>query len=55
MGKNGGGLMMCGGYYSFAGIYAGAKYYRSPIEGILPVNIYTFDDRIEAPKERSRK
>jgi uncharacterized membrane protein len=48
--KNGGGLMMCGGYYSFAGIYGAAKYYRSPLESILPVNIYTFDDRVEMPE-----
>lgn len=48
--KQGGGLMMCGGYYSFAGIYAGAKYYRSPLENILPVNIHTFDDRVETPE-----
>jgi uncharacterized membrane protein len=46
----GGGLMMCGGYYSFAGIYGAAKYYRSPLEPILPVNIYPFDDRIETPE-----
>jgi uncharacterized membrane protein len=48
--KKGGGLAMCGGYYSFAGIYGAAKYYRSPIEEILPVNIYTFDDRVETPE-----
>ena len=48
--RQGGGLMMCGGYYSFAGIYAGAKYYRSPLEAILPVNIHTFDDRVETPE-----
>jgi uncharacterized membrane protein len=48
--KSGGGLMMCGGYYSYAGIYGAAKYYRSPIEDILPVNIYTFDDRVETPE-----
>lgn len=48
--RSGGGLMMCGGYYSFAGIYAGAKYYRSPLEEVLPVNIYTFDDRVETPE-----
>jgi len=48
--RKGGGLMMCGGYYSFAGIYAGAKYYRSPLESILPVNIHTFDDRVESPE-----
>ena len=47
--QRGGGLAMCGGYYSFAGIYAGAKYYRTPIEEVLPVNIYTFDDRVERP------
>lgn len=48
--EQGGGLMMCGGYYSFAGIYGAAKYYRSPIEAVLPVNIMTFDDRVETPE-----
>jgi uncharacterized membrane protein len=48
--ENGGGLGMCGGYMSFSGINAAAKYYRSPIEAILPVNIYTFDDRVETPE-----
>jgi uncharacterized membrane protein len=47
---DGGGLAMCGGYYSFAGIYAGAKYYRTPVEEILPVRIHTFDDRVETPE-----
>ncbi|MEZ4670247.1 MAG: glutamine amidotransferase [Anaerolineae bacterium] len=48
--EQGGGLAMCGGYLSFAGIYGSAKYYRTPIEDILPVNIHTFDDRLEAPE-----
>ncbi len=48
--KNGGGLMMCGGYLSFAGIYGSAKYYRTQLESVLPVNIYTFDDRVETPE-----
>lgn len=48
--RQGGGLGMCGGYYSFAGIYGAAKYYRTPIEDVLPVNILTFDDRVEAPE-----
>jgi uncharacterized membrane protein len=48
--ENGGGLAMCGGYMSFAGINATAKYFRSPIEAVLPVNLYTFDDRVEAPE-----
>ena len=46
----GGGLAMCGGYYSFAGIYGASKYYRTAIEEVLPVNIYTFDDRVELPE-----
>lgn len=46
----GGALCMCGGYLSFAGYEAKAKYYRSPIEAVLPVNIYTFDDRVETPE-----
>jgi uncharacterized membrane protein len=48
--QGGGGLAMCGGYYSYAGIYAAAKYYRTPIEELLPVRIHTFDDRLEAPE-----
>jgi uncharacterized membrane protein len=48
--SQGGGLAMCGGYYSFAGIYGAAKYYRTPIENVLPVNILTFDDRVESPE-----
>lgn len=46
----GGNLIMCGGYYSFSGIYGQAKYYRTPIEEILPVSIYPFDDRVETPE-----
>jgi uncharacterized membrane protein len=48
--EQGGALCMCGGYLSFAGIGGTAKYYRTPIEEVLPVSIYTFDDRIEAPE-----
>jgi uncharacterized membrane protein len=48
--ESGGGLAMAGGYLSFAGIYASAKYYRTPVEEILPVSIHTFDDRVEAPE-----
>ena len=48
--QGGGGLAMCGGYYSYAGIYAAAKYYRTPVEEVLPVRIHTFDDRLEAPE-----
>jgi uncharacterized membrane protein len=46
----GGGLIMCGGYYSFAGIYGAARYHRTPIEEVLPVDISPYDDRVEAPQ-----
>lgn len=46
----GGGLMMAGGYLSFQGFQAKANYHRTPIEGILPVTISPFDDRVEAPE-----
>lgn len=48
--EQGGGLAMCGGYLSFAGMNACAKYFRTPIEAILPVNLHTFDDRVETPE-----
>ncbi len=48
--SQGGALCMCGGYLSFAGIQASAKFFRTPIEEVLPVDIYTFDDRIETPE-----
>jgi uncharacterized membrane protein len=46
----GGALVMCGGYYSFAGIGAGAFYHRTPVEEALPVRISPYDDRVEAPE-----
>lgn len=46
----GGGLAMCGGYYSFAGIYGAARYYQTPVEKILPVTMLPYDDRIETPE-----
>jgi uncharacterized membrane protein len=46
----GGGLAMCGGYYSFAGIYGAARYHKTAIEDMLPVNIYPHDDRVEVPE-----
>ncbi|MCF7945562.1 MAG: glutamine amidotransferase [Spirochaetia bacterium] len=46
----GGGFCMYSGYLSFAGFQAAAKYYRTPIEEILPVDIYPFDDRVETPE-----
>ena len=47
---DGGALVMCGGYYSFQGINAGAFYHRTPIEETLPVSISPYDDRVEVPE-----
>jgi uncharacterized membrane protein len=49
----GGALVMCGGYYSFQGINAGAFYNRTPVEQALPVEILPYDDRVEAPEGAS--
>jgi uncharacterized membrane protein len=46
----GGGLMMIGGYYSFQGINGGARYHRTPVEEVLPVDCLAVDDRIELPE-----
>lgn len=47
--RAGGGLAMCGGYLSFAGIRGTAAYYGSPVENVLPVTIAAHDDRVETP------
>ena len=44
------GLMMVGGYYSFQGINAGARYRGTPVEEVLPVTILPWDDRVEVPE-----
>lgn len=46
----GGGLMMIGGYLSFQGINASARYRGTPVEEILPVEIHPWDDRVEVPE-----
>ncbi len=46
----GGGLMMVGGWMSFAGIDGRAKYHNTPIEQVLPVTCTPYDDRVEAPE-----
>lgn len=45
--RNGGGLIMVGGYLSFQGYHGKAGYKDTPIEDILPVSLKTFDDRVE--------
>jgi uncharacterized membrane protein len=46
----GGALAMIGGYLSFSGIDAKARYGATAIGGILPVTIQSVDDRVECPQ-----
>lgn len=48
--RDGGSLVMCGGYYSFQGIYGSSRYRGTPIEDILPVEMLPVDDRVEIPE-----
>jgi uncharacterized membrane protein len=48
--RGGGGLLMIGGYLSFAGIEGKARYHGTPVEEVLPVVIGETDDRVEAPQ-----
>ncbi len=43
----GGGLVMVGGYMSFSGIEGKARYARSPLAAVLPVEVLDRDDRAE--------
>ena len=45
----GGGLVMVGGYLTFAGIEGKARWSGTPVEEALPVTIATADDRVESP------
>ena len=36
---DGGGLMMIGGYFSFQGINGGARWHKTPVEQVLPVDL----------------
>jgi uncharacterized membrane protein len=45
----GGGLVMVGGYLTFAGIEGRARWAGTPVEAALPVTITTLDDRVEVP------
>jgi uncharacterized membrane protein len=48
--RGGGGLLMIGGYLSFAGIEGKARYHATPVEAALPVTISSRDDRAERPE-----
>ena len=45
----GGGLVMVGGYLTFQGIDAKARYAGTPVEMALPVTLLSGDDRVETP------
>lgn len=47
----GGGLAMCGGYLSFAGFEAKARFADTAVERALPVRISHTDDRVENPTD----
>ena len=46
----GGGLVMVGGYMTFQGIEAKARYAGSAVEDALPVTLSLHDDRVECPE-----
>lgn len=49
--RQGGGLLMVGGWSSFSGRYGTAAYYDTPVEEALPVNcLRGLDDRLETPE-----
>lgn len=48
--RQGGGLIMMGGYFSFQGIDGKARWHRTPVEEALPVTCLPYDDRVEVPE-----
>lgn len=48
--RDGGSLCMVGGYMSFSGIDAKARYGQTSLAGILPVKCLDRDDRVEMPQ-----
>jgi len=48
--KGGGALLMVGGYMSFTGVDAKARYGETPVKDVLPVKCLDKDDRAEHPE-----
>lgn len=48
--RNGGALLMVGGYLSLSGIDGKARYGLSPLADLLPVELLDGDDRVEVPE-----
>ncbi|MBZ3901193.1 glutamine amidotransferase [Streptomyces griseiscabiei] len=47
--ERGGGVLMIGGYLTFSGIDARARWGRTPLAAALPVTLLDRDDRVELP------
>ena len=48
--RQGGGLIMIGGYLSFQGIDGRARWHKTTVEQALPVTCLPIDDRVEIPE-----
>jgi uncharacterized membrane protein len=48
--QNGGGLVMIGGYLTFTGVEAKGFWKDTPVEAVLPVRLFPYDDRSEHPE-----
>lgn len=48
--RDGGGLIMIGGYLTFQGIDGRGRWHRTPVEQALPVSCLPYDDRVELPE-----
>lgn len=48
--REGGGLIMIGGYLTFQGIDGRGRWHRTPVEKALPVTCLPYDDRVEIPE-----
>src|SRR5690606_38913145 len=47
--EQGGAVLMVGGYLTFSGIDAKARWGRTPLQAALPVQVLDRDDRVELP------
>lgn len=43
----GGGLLMFGGYMTFNGVGGQGKWWATPVQDVLPVQLFPYDDRME--------
>ena len=43
----GGGLLMIGGYMTFKGVGGQGKWWATPVQDVLPVQLLPYDDRME--------